>query len=107
MKKLIQAQWEAIYTYLHAVCPGKQCHHVNGRKGCFLGCKLLILAMTREKHEKEHLDHKIRTENMELIRDILNSWNKRKGCTKQHKPECADCPLLESNIIKNEFFKTF
>lgn len=109
MKALIQKTWKHLACYLHGMktIGNREIHHINGRIGVFLACKLLVILLTKKEHDIEHISHVMRDNNMELIRDIRKSWDKRAGCTKQHKIECKSCPLLASNVIQDKFFKTF
>ena len=108
MRKEIQAQWKTIYTYLHSLKEniGKQLHHIAGRVGVFLACRLLIVPLTRQQHEEEHKTHRLREINMILIRNIRHFWNKNYGCMNMHKPECLECSLLyaplKEQIIKDK-----
>ena len=97
MRLLIAKQAKLNYTDIHSKPQnkGKQSHHVNGRNGLFEGCKILTIPLATKEHEQEHKDHKIRTANMELIREIRLSWNKYYGCQKVHKAECLTCLLLD------------
>jgi hypothetical protein len=101
MHKLIAKQAKINYTEIHSkpMNKGKQANHINGRNGVFEGCKIMIIPLTIKEHEREHTDHKIRTSNRDLIREITLNWNKYYGCQKMHKPECLTCLLLNQNLL--------
>jgi hypothetical protein len=102
LKSLIQKTWKEYAKYLHSLPQnkGKEIHHINSRVGVFLACKLLIVVLTKKQHEQEHRDHKIRTANMDLIREIRSCWDKRYGCMKIQSEKCLDCPLLSKEVRK-------
>lgn len=100
MRKNIKKQWDALKVYLHSLPEnkGKELEHINGREGCFLACKLLIVPLTKKQHEQEHRDYRIFKENIELIRKIREVWNKYYGCMKIQDKKCLTCPLLNTEI---------
>lgn len=117
MNNLIKKQAHAIYTYLHEKYPHCEDHHVNGRRGVFEGCKLLIVPLSPIQHQEEHKHHRMRTANMDIIREIRKWWSKREGCTFIHDKKCLTCPLLseslkqtaemEENKVISEFYSHF
>ena len=96
MKSLISKTWKDMAKYLHSLpCnKGREIHHIQNRRGVFLACKLLVLPMTKQEHESEHRTHKLRKDNMNLIREITLNWNRHYGCMQKQDERCLSCPLL-------------
>ena len=117
MKKEIEKQWSHLKVYLHSLPENKglEISHLNGRDGCFKVCLLLIIIQTKKQHEQEHKDHKLRTANMDLIREISLNWDRHYGCMKVQGLRCLRCPLLNKETreavmaerVVNEFFSHF
>lgn len=100
MRKTIKKQWDAIKVCLHILPENKnkELEHINGREGCFLACKLLIVPLTKKEHQQEHRDYRIFKANKKLINEIRYYWHKYYGCGKLHSRECLTCPLLNKEV---------
>jgi len=100
MKSLISKTWKELAEYLHSLPQNKglEISHINHRESVFKACRLLIIMQTKQEHEKEHKDHKLRTANMDLIREINKYYDKRFGCKHLHDIRCLRCPLLNETL---------